>query len=478
MKKKTALVPLPLMRFIPQITRRYHEPQHLAPFVDLLERATREAVRGLVSVPPRHEKSDTTDHAIARMLRANPELRVGFVTYSARAADKRGWRIRELYKRAGGKVAEAQSTKANWRTGAADGGLWCTSIGGPITGEGFDVIVIDDPVKDRVTVESALARDRMWDWFTDVLYTRLEPGGSIIVIMARWHADDLIGRLTGGDWEIVNLPAIDAEGRALLPARYPLTELEKIRDTIGPYGWNSLYLGRPFAKGGAVFQNVYHYDVEPTGPMKIRIGVDLAYSTKARSDYSVAVIVGEVGGTFYVLDVHRLQVTADEFVRRLLGLQARHGGARITGFFSGTEKGTLDMARALGLAVIAFPAVADKFTRAQPSAAAWNAGKILLPRSAPWLDAFVSEIVSFTGVGDRHDDQVDAIAGALAGMGSRALRVQSADQNPYQHRKYWRAREARGYQGNSSVAGSGVVIRQTDGIVGDEWSPANPYRGW
>ena len=133
-------------------------------------------------------------------------------------------------------------------------------------------------------------------------------------------------------------------------------------------------------------------------------------------------MLGELLGAFYVLEVVRVQLAAPDFVRRLAALQARYGGARLCGFFGGTERGTLDMARDLGLQIEARPAVEDKFTRCQPVAAQWNAGKVLLPRAAPWLDAFVSEVVSFTGVGDRHDDQVDALAGAFSVLGASAMR--------------------------------------------------------
>src|ERR1019366_5484539 len=127
-------------------------------------------------------------------------------------------------------------------------------------------------------------------WFTDVAFTRLEPGGSCLVGAARWHPEDLIGRLERDGWQYANLPAIDGGGRALLPARSPLAQLERIRETIGQYGWSSLYQGSPFARGGTLFEDVYFYDALPVGVhVRIRIGVDFAYTKKTKADYSVAV---------------------------------------------------------------------------------------------------------------------------------------------------------------------------------------------
>lgn len=343
---------------------------------------------------------------------------------------KKSREIRQLYQRAGGVVIEDANTLADWRTtdtGTDDGGLWATSVGGPITGEGFDLIIIDDAVKSRALAESGVEREKQLDWYRDTLSTREEPGASTIVLGARWTTGDLAGHLIANGWENINLPAINDLGEALCPERYPLAALERIRATLGEYGWQSLYMGRPFSKGGRVFGDCHFFDELPLG-LTIRIGIDLAYSTRTHADRSVAVVLGELAGLFYVVDVLRLQVEAPEFIRQLRVLQRQHGGARMSGYFGGTERGVVDVMKTLGLQVDAKVATADKFTRCQPVAAAWNGGRVLLPRQAPWLDAFVSELVAFTGLRDVHDDQVDALAGAFdhvrpvpRGMGQNQL---------------------------------------------------------
>lgn len=403
----------PLMRFIPMLSPRYGEPTHLAPLVARLEAVLHGEQQAAVHCPPRHAKTDTISHGVAWLLKQRPSMRIAYVTYAQRLAEKKSRRMRELAERARVPLDKDAASKGDWRTGVDEGGVWATSIGGPITGEGFDLAIIDDPVKDRVMAESALARDRVHEWFTDVLYGRLEPRASVIVCMHRWHVDDLSGRLIRDGWDEVCLPAIGADGRALWPERYSLEVLEKRRERVGDYAWSSLYQGQPMARGGAVFRDVQTYDALPDG-LELAIGVDFAYSTRTHADYSVAVLLGAKDERYFVLDVLRVQKTAPQFQAELNELHARHAGAELVAYVSGTEKGAVDMMASQGLPIVTRPAVADKFTRSQPVAAAWNAGRVLVPaKDAPWRDRFVSELAGFTGIGDRHDDQVDALAAAF-----------------------------------------------------------------
>jgi len=413
-----------LMGFIPALTKTFVEPQHLAPIIRRLERARVEPLRLVCSVPPRHFKSETLDHYCAWLLLSDPTTRIIFASYGQRLAERQSKRIRALYQRAGGKIATDNKSATDWRTDH-DGGLWATSVGGAVTGMGGDVIIVDDAHKGRAAVESATEREKIYEWFVHDRKTRAKAGASFIVNATRWHVDDLSGRLIARGWESINLPALDSQGTALLPSRFNAERLAEIRDELGAYGFASLYLGVPFARGGSVFQDVRFYDATPES-MRTAIGVDLAYSVSKRSDYSVAVVLGEHQGTCFILDVLRLQVAAPDFFNSLEGLSAKYRGAPITGFFGGTEKGVIDVARTRGLPIHMMPAVQDKFSRAQPAAAAWNAGRILLPQSGPpWIDAFVSEVLGFTGVGDKHDDQVDALVGAFARVGGAAAMANS-----------------------------------------------------
>jgi predicted phage terminase large subunit-like protein len=162
-------------------------------------------------------------------------------------------------------------------------------------------------------------------------------------------------------------------------------------------------------RGGHVFGDVVFYDVLPP-KFSITIGVDLAYSEKTHADYSVAVVMGHHGKDSYILDVVRVQEKAPQFRTRLASLKARWPGASWCAYLGGTEKGVADLFHQFGVDLGARRPRGDKFVRAQPVAAAWNAGRILLPRKALWLNPVVDEIKNFTGVKDPHDDVIDALA--------------------------------------------------------------------
>ena len=204
--------------------------------------------------------------------------------------------------------------------------------------------------------------------------------------------------------------------------------LEEQRDAAK--GFAALMMGQPVPEGGAVFElgaTCTMADVPTDGVTSI--GVDLAYTAKTSADSSVAVVVRRTrDGDVYVLDVLRRQVRADEFVRILKALAAQHPGAPMTWHGSTTERGAADIIAAQGIPLRGVLATADKLVRAQEAARMWNAhlngGRtIYTPRDASWSAAFLDEVQSFTGVGDAHDDQVDALASAIFGLPAQGKAV-------------------------------------------------------
>lgn len=421
---RQATRPENLLEFIPRVSPKYTPPYHLKPYVDVLERSLREPVRAVFSAPPRHGKSETTIHHIVRCLKRDPTDLIGYATYAAEFSQRQSKKALLIAERAGG-IQFAETRVDFWRTKQGGEVIW-TSIGGPFTGMGVRKLLVDDPVKDRAEAESPTYRERAWEWFGDVALTRLEPGGSAVVMQTRWHPDDLAGRLIKEGWPRINLKAIDDAGRALWPERWSLEDLHKIRTGPGgEYSWASLYQGEPRSRGGAIFRDVRFYDRRPAAGYQLAIGVDLAYTAKKHADYSVAVVLAEIGGSYYVLDVVRQQVEAPQFANTLATLRDQYHGAKFYSYIGGTERGIIDFLKVQGVRIEAMPATEDKFVRAQPAAAAWNGGAVLLPRDAPWLDAFVAEVTEFTGVNDAHDDQVDALASAVAKfVGPKRARIE------------------------------------------------------
>jgi len=402
-------------------TPGYTSPEHLGPYLDLLERSRREPVRVVVAAPPRHGKSESTLHYVVQSLLIDPTDRIGYATYAAEFSEQQAKRAAIIAEIHGVQFAEQRASF--WRTKQGGEVLW-TSIGGPLTGKGVKRIFIDDPVKGRAEADSPAYREAAWAWFNAVAFTRLEPGGSVVVMATRWHPDDLSGRLIAQGWQVVNLPALAPDGKALWPARYSAEALHAIREQIGEYDWSSLYQGEPRAKGGRVFGEPSWCTTAsvPEHGVRISLGADFAYSSKTYADYSVSVALvarpehcikrGNIT-RYYVADVRRQQVEAPAF-RRAITEQRQKWPGKVTAYIAGTEKGVVDFLKQDGIPLEPLPATLDKFARAQPVAAAWNAGDVMVPKDAPWAEAFVSEVAAFTGVGDRHDDQVDALAGAFA----------------------------------------------------------------
>lgn len=411
-----SLAGLPLGQAIVALRPEYREPVHLAPLTRALERIDRgEQVRLLVSVPPRHGKTDTVLAGLAWLLARHPGWPMAYVSYADDiAADK--CRVAQRYAEGLGLAAGDKATQTQWET-AVGGGLWSAGVQGQLTGRGFRVIVVDDPHKNRAEAESPTVRRRVYDGWCSDITTRREPAGtSEIVVQARWHRDDLIGQIRRdareGAWDVVELPALSDAGEALAPWMWTAEQLAEIRETVGVYGWESLYQQRPRARGASVFADAYYYDALPSS-YRVAIGVDLAYTRRTHADWSVALVMAmDPQGRAYVLDVVRRQVQAPEFALALKACSSRYPGARMRWYAAGPEMGVADFLRRAGIPVTPMAATADKFVRAQPVAAGWAAGRVLVPREAPWLDELLDEVLGFTGVADAHDDQVDALAAA------------------------------------------------------------------
>lgn len=284
-------------------------------------------------------------------------------------------------------------------------------------------LIIDDPYKNRAQAESAAYQRMVTDWWGDVANTRIEPGGSVFVFHTRWTTNDLIGHILDGEdaseWLWLCMPAIADEavhgrqaGDPLWPDRWPLDELVAKQRAVGPYTWASLYQGRPQPRGGSVFGDPHFYDALPTG-YRVAIGVDLAYTRNTKADHSVALVLAEKAGVFYVLDTVRERMSAPAFAERLKHLRATYPGAPMRWIAAGTEVGAADFLKVDGLPLTVDAATTDKFVRSIDVAAAWNAGKVLLPSKCPaWVPPLLDEVGAFTGQNDLCDDQVDALAAA------------------------------------------------------------------
>ena len=400
-----------LMHFIPTVSPHLEAPKHLKPITDLFERiANGESVRALISVSPQHGKSVTLLHGLVWLMQRKPHLRHAYAGYAQAFTEGQVDVAARVARNA--QLAIPTANTRRWVLEGGGGVTW-TSRGGPLTGRPVDGIMIyDDLLKDREEARSKATKRKAMSWLSSVAESRMHPGASFIGVSTRWALDDPHGQLVKtGNYEYINLPAI-IDGKPLWDKR-PLEYLEDKRQNMLPADWEALYMGNPLPDGAQVFGEPCYYDALPQGPYTEATGFDAAYTVSSSADYTVAVTGRRYGELLYVTDMIRVQASPDTVIDML-----KHKGIRRVHWRrSGTEKGLEALLRREGVTVKATTASSDKLAASTPLAVAWNQGKILLPKDAPWTPIVIEECEMFTGFGSEHDDIVDALAslhGALA----------------------------------------------------------------
>lgn len=400
----------------------------IAAHIDAMRRG--EFDRLAIFMPPRHSKSETcTVRAPAYLLEHNPEERILVTGYNETMARRFSRKTRTII-RGRLPLSKEKTGVDEWET-AAGGGLVARGVGTPPTGFGFGWIFIDDPIKKREEAESSTYREKVWDWYTDDLYTRIEPGGKIVLTLTRWHHDDVAARALASEpekWRILRLPAIAesddpigrAPGEALWPARFSVEALERIRSvmtkTDGQYSFESLYQQNPTPREGAFFKvgQLQIVDALPAGLTFCR-GWDLA-ATKGGGAYTCGVLLGRAAdGIWYVAGVARGQWGPEE-VRREIRSHAMTDGQAVRVHLpqdpgqAGKDQSEFLVRLLAGFSVKAEPVTGAKETRAFNFAAQVNAGNVRLLAGA-WNRAYIEELRQFPN--GAFKDQVDASADAF-----------------------------------------------------------------
>jgi len=409
--------------------------------------------RLIVQVPPRTGKSLLVSRLLpAAYLMAHPDRFVGITSYSAELAEGFSRNAREMYRQAGGALDQYKQAVNDWGT-QGGGGMWAAGVGGAITGRSGHLLIVDDPVKNREDAESARLMEKLRDWYTSTLYTRLEPVvGGIIVVQTRWSENDLVGQLIESElnvsekgrenWTILDLPAISEDpgdrpllpdhceiipdwreeiGLALCPQRYDIDDLERIREAIGTRDFASLYQQRPAPEGGNLFNpdwwQYYGHDTPMPEFQRVMLSVDCTFTNNKNSDYVVGMVVAQAGNRFYVLDMVRDKLDVVGTMAMISRMYKRHGlnGTVIELAASGHAVYQMLTQKVPGL--IGYKPEKSKESRAAAIVPVVEAGNVFLPASATWLDAFINEFSLFPG--SKNDDQVDALTMAINYMNQR-----------------------------------------------------------
>lgn len=390
-----------------------------------------ECKRLMIFMPPRHGKSQLTSEFFpAWFLGHHPDRYIIATTYAQELADDFGRKVRNqlqdplyqaIFPECRLSSDSASSSKFNT---TAKGSYFAVGAGGPITGRGAHVLLIDDPIKGREDAESETQRRKLKEWYQSVARTRLMPNGAIVVIQTRWHEDDLAGWLLSAHshekWEVINLPAISEEGKPLWEEMYDLKTLEAIRDSIGMRDWNALYQQNPIPDAGEFFKREWFnfYDVPPTG-MYVYGASDFAV-TEGKGDYTEHGIFGlDEHGNIYILDWWSGQTNAAEWIDAMLDLQDQWGTIRWFGEAGVIRRAVEPMLakrmeeRRVFLNLEWMASMADKSTRARNFQGRAANRKVYLPRKTAWGADLLNQIVRFPA--GTHDDKVDVCS--LIGRG-------------------------------------------------------------
>lgn len=453
----------------PQVTRQTPALQSIDR--ELRKVATGELSRLMLFVPPQEGKSTRTAcwYPFWRIV-SDPSLRIAIVSYSQGKAARWGKWIRrmiEAHPELGVELMPGSRAADRFET-TAGGRILSVGIEGGITGEPVDELIIDDPVRGRAEAESATYRETAWEWWESNAMTRASSRFKVILMMTRWHADDLAGRLLKeepGEWSVLRIPALREDLQGPVPRGHdgasvysPEGELisvqqrevgwfRKLKDLRSQYVWLSVYAQSPVAIAGNLFRKEdfrYWYRLRPqkgvhdgmsgykfaldkfdgnvmyAGNLTRFITIDLAASTKTSADWTVAAAWGiSPDGLLFLLDLARKRVQeADHFgLVRPLAAAWNIRTVYVEKGFIGTTL-VIEATRA-GLGVKPLTPDKDKITRALPAVDKVRQGKVFLPQGVEWIGDYLAEMGEFPQ--GSHDDVVDVTSYAVRVMAAHWL---------------------------------------------------------
>lgn len=453
--------------FIRRVDPQYGFYRHNRTLIDLLQRVADGEIKRLMAfMPPRHFKSQTVSRLFsAYWLYRYPSQWVAIASYGAELAEGMSREARDRYEDAGGVIRRDSSSVKRWQT-VRGGGMLAAGVRVGLTGRGYSLGIIDDPVRDQQDAQSPTVRESIKAWYRSVWTTRQTPTAAMVIVQTRWHEEDLAGWLLAEEvqrqyperWTVLSMPAIseaDAPkfpssctvvsdwrepGEALCPEHFDSEWLAAKREEVGSYDWASLYQQRPAPLEGGIIKRHWWRYWQPEGanfpPVMVRLADggfveipaveipvtfdemlqswDLSFKDASTSDYCAGQVWGRVGSRKFLLDYDQRRVDVTATVSQILSWGEKWPDATAK-LIEDKANGpaVIQMLRGKTSGVIGVNPEGNKLSRVYAVQPEIEAGDVYLPhpRLYSWVDGFVSNCAAFPNAA--HDDDVDAMSQAL-----------------------------------------------------------------
>ena len=411
--------------------------------------------RLIITMPPRSGKSEIVSRRFpAYFLGKYPDLSIISVSYSATLAEDFCRDVQRIidsdeYKAIFPNTKLSDKKDKNYKRTSDifeivdHKGVYCSAgVGGGITGKGCDILIIDDPIKNRQEANSENTRKKIFDWYSSTAYTRLSPIGGVIMMCTRWHLDDLIGKVLSDKnqkpFHVISYPAIAEhdephrkQGEALHPERFSLEILNEIKSTLSTADWLSLYQQKPVPEGGAIFETskLRYYD-ETSEPKRFDQVVgswDMTFKENKTSDFVVGQLWGRKGSEFYLLDMVRDRMDFVKTLKVFINFANKHKNCNCW-LVEDKANGTaiISTLKKHISGIIPITPKESKQERAYAITPYLEAGNIFFPKNQNFTKDLEEEMLQFpAGV---HDDTVDSMTQALNYFRTKK-RVQMSESN-------------------------------------------------
>lgn len=448
--------------FVKHVWPAFIEGDHHRVMADAFNRIAKgELKRLIVNMPPRHTKSEFASHLFpAWYLGKYPDRKVIQTAHTAELAVGFGRKVRNLvgsddYQHIFNNVSLASDSKAagRWSTNK-NGEYFAIGVGGAVTGKGADILIIDDPHSEQeAALNDPSIYDKTYEWYTSGPRQRLQPGGSICVVMTRWSKKDLTGQILkssiqrGGsdEWEVIELPAILPSGSPLWPGFWPLEQLEALRSELPVPKWSAQYQQDPTSEEGALIKREWWKEWDKKSPPRCDFVIqswDTAFLAKETADYSACTTWGvfyddDGNSNIILLDALQERLEFPDLKARALDMYKEFEPDAFIVEAKASGSPLIFELRRMGIPVNEYTPSRgkDKVARVNAVSDLFSSGLVWAPKTR-WADEVVEQFAAFPA-GD-HDDLVDSGTQALLRFrqgGFISIDSDEKEEEFYRHRR-------------------------------------------